>query len=194
MILSAPLLCQTKSSGEKTKNNLEVFYSLVDSAANNSVSNIPNVRDVKLNFDFGNSYSVFGNQIIKVFNDNRKRIITDTLNNGTASAINFVIDHALVRYDKPFRKSLFGDYYTKREITLGGNYAVMQPKVIVKNFAYSYIDTVEANKVKEIENASFPFTKGQLPAEPFLSSVYEPVIAIGAAALTVILFFTVRSK
>lgn len=48
--------------------------------------------------------------------------------------------------------------------------------------------------VKNLENISYPFTQAQLPAEPFLASVYEPVIAVGVTAITVILFFTVRSK
>jgi len=70
----------------------------------------------------------------------------------------------------------------------------MRPIVVVKNFKFNYIDTVDANKIKNIEDPAIPFTQAALPAEPFFSSIYEPVIAVGAAALTVILFFTVRSK
>ena len=84
--------------------------------------------------------------------------------------------------------------YTNRNVTLSGNYSVNQPEVSVRNFRYSYSDTVNANMIKKIENPAFPFTQASIPAEPFFSSIYEPVIAVGAAALTVILFFTVRSK
>lgn len=193
LIFSLPLFSQTKSSDGKIISNLNIFYSLVDSAADKAAAEIANGKNVSLNFDSGNSYSVFENQIIKEFSVLGKNI--KSLSGGDSSIqINFVIDHAQVNYGKLFQRKLFGDFYTKREISLGGNYAIMQPQARVKNFSFSYIDTVDANNIKDIENPSFGFTQAKLPSEPFFSSIYEPIIAVGAAALTVILFFTVRSK
>jgi len=48
--------------------------------------------------------------------------------------------------------------------------------------------------VKSLENPNHPFTKGNIPAEPFFESIPEPVLAIGTAATAVILFFILRSK
>lgn len=194
MVLTTPLFSQTAASKEKVKPNLEVFYSLVDSAANAAGSYIPNEKNIAINFDFGNTYSVFGNQIIKALTDMGKNIKFNSPGSDSAISINFVIDRAQVNYGAIYRKVLFGDYYTSRAISLGGNFVIMQPKVIMKNFTYNYIDTVEVKDIRELENPSFPFTQSQLPAEPFFSSAYEPIIAVGAAALTVILFYTVRSK
>ncbi len=193
-IFSLPLFCQSNSSEEKLKTNLDVFYLLADSAAIDANSNIPvGDKNIYLNFNSGTSYSLFSNQFIKDFSNLGKRVIT-TSKDSSGVQINFVVDHAQVSYGKLFRKILFGDYYARREVSFGGNYSIMQPKVVVKNFSFSFIDTVDANKIKNIEDPALPFTQASLPTEPFFSSIYEPVIAVGAAALTVILFFTVRSK
>ncbi len=194
-IITLPVFSQSSSKVEKTKTNLNIFYLLVDSAVNDANSNIPVAdKNIKLEFPSGSSYSLFGNQFIKDFSKLGKNIISASDNNSSAVQINFVVDHAKVTYDKLFRKVLFGDYYARREISFGGNYSIMQPKAVVKNFSFSFIDTVDANEIKNIEDTAIPFTQAALPAEPFFSSIYEPVIAVGAAALTVILFFTVRSK
>ena len=195
LIFSLPVFCQSSSSKEKLKTNLDVFYLLADSAAKDANSNIPfEDKNIYLNFNSGTSYSLFGNQFIKDFSNLGKNVISTLVKDSAYVQINFVVDHAKVTYDKLFRKKLFGDYYSKREISFGGNYSIMQPKVVVKNFSFSFIDTVDANKIKNIEDPALPFTQASLPTEPFFSSIYEPVIAVGAAALTVILFFTVRSK
>ena len=61
-------------------------------------------------------------------------------------------------------------------------------------FEFSIIDTVKVDELKYLQSESFPFTKGKIPPEPFLSGIAEPLIAIGVAAAVVILFFSVRSK
>ena len=60
----------------------------------------------------------------------------------------------------------------------------------------SGISSEEAKKllIKSLENESFPFTKGAVPPEPFLSGLAEPLIAIGTAAVIIALFFSIRSK
>ena len=74
-----------------------------------------------------------------------------------------------------------------------GNYYISTNQQ-VKDFNLSTKDTINVEDVEIIEDRSYPFTQGELPAEPFFSSILEPVVAISAAAVTVILFFSVRSK
>jgi hypothetical protein len=82
----------------------------------------------------------------------------------------------------------------QRKIDLSGSYSISKETVISERFDYAYIDTVSVDDAKAIENPSFPFTQAEIPSEPFFSSLLEPAIAIGSAALAVILFFTIRSK
>ena len=76
---------------------------------------------------------------------------------------------------------------------LSGNYFISNQSQ-VKDFKLTVVDTVNVENVQELENRSYPFTQGELPPEPFFSSLLEPIVAIGAAATVIILFFSVRSK
>jgi hypothetical protein len=48
--------------------------------------------------------------------------------------------------------------------------------------------------VKSLENQALPFTKGEVPPEPLFSSLLEPAVALGTAAVVIYLFFSIRSK
>jgi len=175
--------------------NLEIFYRLSDSAAVNASKNIPAYKkSVKLDLNSGNTLSILNNQVLESFHNSGKNIINSSPNDTSAAEISFRIDKAVVDYGDLFQQKLFGDFYTERKITLSGNYILFLPGFSSHNFNYTYSDTVNANDIKNIENNAFPFTQSKLPSEPLFASIYEPVIAVGAAAITVILFFTIRSK
>ncbi len=61
-------------------------------------------------------------------------------------------------------------------------------------FSITETDTVSYENVSSYENPSIPFTQAEAPAEPFWSGITEPAIAIGTVIITLLLFFTVRSK
>jgi hypothetical protein len=174
---------------------LEIFYNLADSAAVNASKNIPqNKNNVKIDLSTGSAYSVFNNRVMESFQKTGKTVSNASKSDSSVSEISFIIDKTNVSYGELFQQKLFGDYYTEREITLSGNYLLFSPGISTHNFSYSYIDTVNISEIKSIENNALPFTQAKIPSEPLFSSIYEPVIAVGAAAVTVILFFTIRSK
>jgi hypothetical protein len=178
----------------QTKSNLEIFYKMADSAAISAAQNIPlNKNDVKVDLGTGTIFSVFNNQIIASFQKSGKNILSGPKNDSSSSEISFIIDKANVNYSELFQEKLFGDFYTQRQIAVSGNYVIL-PGIVSHNFSYSYRDTVNTDEIKNIENNALSFTQGKVPAEPLFSSIYEPIIVTGAAALTVILFFTIRSK
>ena len=108
--------------------------------------------------------------------------------------INYSIDNASVKYGEMERDGFWGDFIMPRKIELGGNYSLSNRIINSQTFNLTYYDTVAVDNVKVIENPSFPFTQGEVPSEPFFSGLFEPVVAIGSAAIAVILFFTIRSK
>jgi hypothetical protein len=177
------------------KPNMEVFYNLVDSASINVSKNTPATKkNVKLDLGTGDIYTVFNNRIIGSLQNAGKIVMPGGKYDTSATEVSFKIDKTTVNYGELFQQKLFGDFYAQREISLSGNYLLFLPGVSSHSFSFSYTDTVNINEIKNLENNAFPFTQGRIPSEPLFASIYEPVIVIGAAALTVILFFTIRSK
>ncbi len=174
------------------KTNLDIFYMMVDSSVNNFISQVPpSDKSIKLGLSLGDSYSIFNNKIINNINSSGKKL-SDVSND--AITVNYVIDNIHVEYGEIFRDGLFGDYCITRNLLLKGNYLVGIDSALYNEFSFSFNDTIKFDEINLVENNSFEFTKGKIPAEPFFSSLFEPIVAVGTAALAVILFFTIRSK
>jgi hypothetical protein len=179
----------------QTKSNLEVFYSLNDTLVNLIAEDIPQNNDkIILTLNLGDSYSIFSNHIKNGFIKTGKELFTNPPGELNLPEINIVFEEAKVKYGDMDRDGWFGDYFVPRTLFIKGNYLNTASNKGLQQFLISAIDTVNVEELESLKNNSFPFTKGNIPAEPFLSSVWEPVIAIGAAAAAIVLFFTVRSK
>ncbi len=189
------ILISFASVNAQLKDNLSIYFNLADSASKSVISMLPeNCKEVKLNFEQGNYFGVFTNQILKNFKEKKISIFTGNIDSSNFPVINFTIINAKVSYGSLFREGILGDYFAERNLSFSGNYSILNNGTFLKNFNYSYSDTINYNQIKHFENDSYPFTKGEIPAEPFFSSFYEPVVAIGASAVAIILFFTIRSK
>ncbi len=180
-------------------NNLDIFYLLIDSAATQAAKNISSISaEVAVTFETGIYYTIFENRIISRLSSNGLKVLRSRDTKTEIPNLNFVIQNAEVKYGEQERDGFLGDFYVSRELILSGNYLITSSEVSssneLKEFNYSFTDKVKVEDIDKIENRSFPFTSGKLPSEPFFSSLLEPVIAVGAAAIAVILFFSVRSK
>ncbi|MBK7631332.1 MAG: hypothetical protein IPJ23_11650 [Ignavibacteriales bacterium] len=186
------LLCQSVAYSQ-TKSNLNQFYTLIDSASSQLLKDLGDAKKVNLELNFGTDYSVFANQVRGKLLRNNIQLVGDNSEDKNFVRVNFVVDNSFVCYTEPEKDGIFGDFYTERTIEISGNYFISNnPQV--KDFKLAVTDTINVEDVENLENRSYPFTRGELPPEPFFSSLLEPIVAIGAAAVTVILFFTVRSK
>ena len=183
----------SQSAYSQTTSNLDQFYTLIDSASNQLLMDLGDAKKVNLELNFGTDYSVFANQVRGKLLRNNIQLVGDNSEDKNFVRVNFVVDNSFVGYSEPEKDGIFGDFFTERTIELSGNYFISNnPQV--KDFMLAIKDTINVEDVENVENRSYPFTQGELPPEPFFSSLLEPIIAIGAAAVTVILFFTVRSK
>jgi hypothetical protein len=179
----------------QTKTNLEVLYSLNDSLVSQIVEGIPQNNDkIVLKLNLGDTYSIFSNHIKNAFINKGKEIFEANPDELNLPEINIVMEKAGVEYGEMERDGWFGDYYTSRTLFIDGNYLNTLSKKGLQQYHITATDTIKVDDIKLLENDSFPFTKGEIPAEPFFSSLWEPVIAIGAAAAAIILFFSVRNK
>ncbi len=136
----------------------------------------------------------FNSRIEQFFTENGKTVSEDENSYYQKVVIN--IENAVVNYKDIEKDGFLGDYYINREITLTGNYIIKQNDKIklTENIYLTQKDSVNYDNINKIENYSLPFTRGTLPSEPLTPSLLEPIIAVSSAVLTIILFFTVRSK
>ncbi len=99
--------------------------------------------------------------------------------------IHIRIDSVKTNYTDLYRNGLFGDYKLVRKISL--YYNGYQPA------SSSIVDTLTLGNYPSIENPAFPFTKSEIPAEPFWQSLIEPLVYLGVTISVVFLLFTTRS-
>ncbi|MDP3150775.1 MAG: hypothetical protein Q8N83_16785 [Ignavibacteria bacterium] len=172
----------------QSKTNLELFFQLADSSANELTHVIGNERNVQIDFVLGKEYQVFQNSILAHFPN--KEGNTD----GEKKSVHFTVTEAKVDYGEPERKHLFGSFVVKRSLSFSGNYSIVSATIVVKDFHFSISNEIPYEDIAIVENSSFPFTQGKIPVEPFFSSLLEPAIALGSAAAAVYIFFSARSK
>ena len=178
----------------QTKTNLEVFKVLVDSSISEALADISDSqKEIYIDLKLGPSYSIFENQIFKSIQDQKKSINT-TSNSSENIGLSYSIENAVVNYGEVFRDGFLGDHFVDRKIHISGSYLFNSEEMRVKDFYYESIDTVEFDKIQTLENSSYPFTQGEIPTEPFMSNLFEPLVAITTAAVVIALFFSVRSK
>ncbi len=177
----------------QTKTNLEVFKELVDSSVSQIIRNENISSDVFLEVNFSPSFQVLENQVYQSFSAQNKNIINWDNPSGSVF-LNYSLENAKVDYGEIFRDGFLGDQYLERKISLTGSWRLNKEAVITQDFHYEKIDTVLFSEIAEIENYAYPFTKGTIPTEPFLSNIFEPLVAVTTAAVVIALFFTIRSK
>ncbi|MCH7827803.1 MAG: hypothetical protein IIC75_07525 [Bacteroidetes bacterium] len=179
----------------QNKTNLNIFNELVDSSVISFINNLPvNKKRINLKLELGTSYSLFKNRILNYLTEREIKVTVYPSIKVNATKINYSIEEMNVDYSEIYRDGMFGDFLMPRKLSLKGSYSIEKENIFTKNFNYTFLDTVNVKAVKSLENESYSFTKGDVPTEPFFSSITEPVIAISSAALAIILFFTIRSK
>lgn len=137
------------------------------------------------------------------FNNLEGRYINKLLNmnllkadSSTNGVLKYSLDQIGILYSEPFRESLLGDYKVERKVFLNANFAFgygdkVKRSEIVESV---YSDTLYYSDIEKVETQNLSITHGTKPAEPLFESLLEPIIAVGAVVVTIILLFTVRSK
>ncbi|MCW9065671.1 MAG: hypothetical protein OQJ78_05185 [Ignavibacteriaceae bacterium] len=175
--------------------NLDVFYSLTDTLVDKINSEIPSgEKKILLTLNLGQSYSLFSNNIKERFTKNGKEILDQPPDELNIPTVDIVMEGAGVEYGEMFRSGFFGTHYIQRYSTIFGNYLQSFSDKGKQEFEITTLDTVKVEDINSLENPSYPFTQATVPPEPFVSGLAEPLIAIGTAALVIVLFFTIRSE
>lgn len=175
---------------------MEIIYSLLNQSVINISNNLIQDGNNAINLDFDNStyFSVLKPTVIDYFQ--QKNISISNSKKDSLISLNYFIEDIRVNYSNTFRDGLFGKYLAERKINLKGSYFLNQNDKVgqVNAFEFSNIDTIPYNEISSLENIAYTFTTSKMPEEPFFSSLLEPVIVVGASAIAIYLFFTVRSN
>jgi len=172
----------------QSESNLEKINTLLNETCKEIKSNL--ISPFTINFQApGNLY----------FLKNRTEINFIELekdNNTAKDTLSFTIEEAGITYKNIIKDGFFGNYLVERTAYMKGTYLLKQNgKIITANqFNKTITDSINYEDINKLENISLPFTRGTLPSEPIAPTIIEPLIAISSAVLTVVLFFTVRSK
>ncbi len=178
----------------QTKTNLDVFKTLVDSSVAEALAELSHSqKDIHLDLKIGSAYSIFEDQFYRSIQSRKKTVISAS-NSSENIELSWSIENAAVDYGEVFRDGFLGNHLTERKIFLSGSYRIQDNEIKIKDFYFQNIDTVKFDEIRTIENSSYPITKGEIPSEPFLSNLFEPIVAITTAAVVIALFFSVRSK
>jgi hypothetical protein len=187
------ITCPFISTGQ-TPSNLDEINRLVEkSVVEISRQWQTENRSISLNITIPDSYMILKGKITSAFSG--ENFIISSAGDINKS-VDYTLEEAKVNYNQMFRGGFLGSFQVERETKLTGSFIFKESGFINKtnDFSLSVKDTVFADEINKLENPALPFTHSDLPEEPFLSGLLEPVIAIGSSVVAIILFFTVRSK
>ncbi len=175
------------------KSNLDIIYNLVEENANQIINQLPQgINSVNFEYSSLPEYENLKNRFI-YYLDN-----SDLLNktDNKVPILKYSLDQIGILYSEPFRESLLGDYKVERKIFLNGTFALGNDNRVIKSnmVSSSRKDTIYYSEIKDIESQELKITQGTKPPDPLFESLLEPIIAVSAVVVTIILLFTVRSK
>ena len=195
VLLISVILITAHFASAQVKTNLEIITILIDETVNDVNQILPqDVNELTLNFYSANDLSVLKSKFVSSFQNRNITLVNTPKSEGTN--LDITLEETKVDYTDSFRDGLFGTYLIERKTEISGSYFITKSGKSndVIQFERSNLDTLDYDQISNIENRSIPFTQAEPPGEPFFSSLLEPAIALGAAAVTIYLFFTVRSN
>ncbi len=179
----------------KFKTNFDIINDLIQI----SINEIPfpaNDDSTRLYLEYESTpeYKILENRVILALSKNHKNLVLEQ--SMAEISLKYSIEKAISNYTDNFKDGLFGDFLIERETNLRGSYILSRDKSILftDDININRIDTVKYEDLTSKETSPPPFRQNDIPAEPFLYSLFGPAIALGATAVAVFLFFTIRSK
>ncbi len=174
------------------RSNLDIIYDLIGNNVQKLLSELPHeIEPLQFEYISLPQYRGFENRFF--YHLNEKGYLSES---NADTQLKYSMDQIGVLYSEPFRDGLLGDYKIERRVFLNGTFTLGTGNRVIKtNIVEStYRDTVYYSEIDAIESRNLTVTQGTKPPEPLFESLLEPVIAVGAVVVSIILLFTVRSK
>ncbi len=175
----------TVSLFAETPTNMQLLDSLTSELPKNIKADFADVSEVKLDFN-KHPNAWFIEQ--KIVNSKLFKIV----DSDSVPKLSVLLSEFGVRYTRLNNDSLEREVKIKYEAVLYDN-GITKPH---DGKEYIFRDSVAEKDLAIIESSAYPFSKSPVPEQnkSWLDEALEPAILVGSAALTVILFFTVRSN
>lgn len=193
-IIFFALLVMPVLHSAQTKTNLEKFFQLIENSVVKASDVIGKTETVVLSVTGSASLELLKPKVLAAFSNQGYMIKND--NSANTAKVTYSLNQAKVEYANAEKDGFFGDVVAERNVSLSGIVSVSSPDGLVKSFEVneSSKDTIVVDEIKNIEDATAPFTQGKKPEVSFFSNLLEPVLVVGTLLTTIILLFTVRGK
>ena len=182
-----------------TKTNLEIFQSQLDSLTSELIARakLGQEEDLFLNVRSSDSSFVVRNMIVETLKRLRYNVFFSPLADGDkGAAIDLAVVETTVRYGGAFREGFLGERKAGRTIStvISANArSALDEVLFAGSLSKTSKDTVSVGEIPDLENSFIPFTHGEPPEGGALDNILKPVVIVGASAVVIYLFFTVRS-
>lgn len=178
----------------QTKSNLQIMMDFSDSTALSLSEYLSAGDTISFKYQSRLDDNFFVSRILAGLSERGIKVVFDETK--AASHLVYFLEDAGVEYSEVFKSGLLGDFVVGRKISYAGSFTLSDRNEILHagKFLLEKSDSVEYDKIPLLENPSLSFTQTELPDEPFWASITEPLIAVGAIIVTVVLLFTIRSK
>jgi hypothetical protein len=188
-----------ESTDLATKTNLEIFHSQLDLLASELLerANLGHEKKLFLNVRSSDSSLVARNMVSEAFKRLRYDVFLTSDGGGRDGAtIDLAFAEIAVQYGHAFRENILGERKAERTIStaISANVRSAQSEVLFAgSLSRTSRDTVSVGDIPNLENSSIPFTHGEAPEGGVFDNILAPAIIVGASAVVIYLFFTVRS-
>ncbi len=178
----------------QAKTNLENYFQLIDNSVAKVSRTLSKDTSVVLTVSGPASLELLKSKVFESFSKHGFKVTSESAHQNYKAVYTF--HQTSVEYINAEKESFFGNIVAERIMNLIGNILLTTPENQVKTFNVdeSQKDTVYVDEIKNLEDASVPFTQGKMPETPFFSNLLEPVLVVGTLITTIILLFTVRGK
>ena len=186
-------------NGDNRKSNYDVFYELCSSG-------LDIVEDYMAEYgkDITVAVVVGGNKEIRQFISsiikqryNSYRFLFKDIPDSNYYRLNVDDIDLVLKYPGIANKNPLGDDYLKRFIKSSFRIKFLNEKSDLlkeENFSKEYSDEIKFASLESAENSGYGFTKGIVPEKPLISKIIVPAVVVLVSAITIILFFAIRSK
>lgn len=177
----------------QSRTNLEVTFDIIEKTVARIDSSVTD-RNKEFIFTFKSpdSYSFLKSRVADSF---IKKGFDLRDSESLQKKIDYTIENIKVEYSNPYKEQFFGSIFVERDISIIGTALISNSGEISSiQLNHTLKDTIAIDRINNLEEKGIPFTTGIRPEIPLFSNLLEPIIVVGTLIVTIILFFTVRSK